>query len=119
MAESEEELKSLDKVKEESKSCLKLSIQKTKIMAAGPITSWQADEKTMETEVRILLSTLRPLGFEIIVRQKNISPLLKLLSRNLSSRDQLPPSSSTMVPSPCSFTPREEQPPTVANSWFQ
>ena len=51
MAESEEELKSLlMKVKEESeKSGLKLNIQKTKIMASGPITSWQIDGETVET----------------------------------------------------------------------
>ena len=51
MAESEEELKSLlMKVKEESeKFGLKLSIQKMKIMASGPITSWQIDRETMET----------------------------------------------------------------------
>ena len=51
MAESEEELKSLlIKVKEESEKVgLKLSIQKTKIMASGPITSWQIDGETMET----------------------------------------------------------------------
>ena len=51
MAESEEELKSLlMKVKEESeKAGLKLSIQKTKIMASSPITSWQIDRGTMET----------------------------------------------------------------------
>ena len=51
MAESEEELKSLlMKVKEESqKVSLKLTIQKTKIMASGPITSWQIDGETMET----------------------------------------------------------------------
>ena len=51
MAESEEELKSLlMKVKEESeKAGLKLSIQKSKIMASGPITSWQTDGETMET----------------------------------------------------------------------
>ena len=50
-AESEEELKSLSmKVKEASKNVgLKLNIQKTKIMASGPITSWQIDEETMET----------------------------------------------------------------------
>ena len=49
MAESEEELKSLLKVKEESeKFCLKLNIQKTKIMASGPNTSWQIDEETVE-----------------------------------------------------------------------
>ena len=51
MAESKEELKSLlVKVKEESETVgLKLNIQKTKIMASGPITSWQIDEETMET----------------------------------------------------------------------
>ena len=51
MAESEEELKSLSmKVKEESEKVgLKLNIQKTKIMASGPITSWQIDGETMET----------------------------------------------------------------------
>ena len=51
MAESEKELKSfLMKVKEESENVgLKLSIQKTKIMASGPITSWQRDGETMET----------------------------------------------------------------------
>ena len=51
MAKSEEELKSLlMKVKEESeKAGLKLHIQTTKIMASGPITSWQIDGKTMET----------------------------------------------------------------------
>ena len=51
MVESEEELKSLlMKVKEESeKVSLKLNIQKTKIMASGPITSWQIDGETVET----------------------------------------------------------------------
>ena len=52
MAESKEEVKSLlMKVKEESeKAGLKLNIQKTKIMASGPITSWQIDGETMETK---------------------------------------------------------------------
>ena len=50
MAESEEELKSLlMKVKESGKVDLKLNIQKTKIMASGPITSWQIDGETVET----------------------------------------------------------------------
>ena len=51
MAESEEELKSLlMRVKEESEKVgLKLNIQKTKIMASGPITSWEIDEETVET----------------------------------------------------------------------
>ena len=53
MAESEEELKRLlMKVKEESeKAGLKFNIQKTKIMASGPITSWQIDGETMETVI--------------------------------------------------------------------
>ena len=50
MAESEEELKSLLKVKEESENAgLKLNIQKAKIIASGPITSWQIDGETLET----------------------------------------------------------------------
>ena len=57
MAESEEELKSLlMKVREESENVgLKLNIQKTKIMASGPITSWQIDAETVETETDYLL----------------------------------------------------------------
>ena len=57
MAESEEELKSLlMKVKEESeKAGLKLNIQKSKIMASGPITSWQIDGETMETVTDFIL----------------------------------------------------------------
>ena len=62
MAESEEELKSLlMKVKEESqKAGLKLNIQKTKIMAFGPITSWQIAGETMETVIDFIF-----LGFKI------------------------------------------------------
>ena len=57
MAESEEELKSLlMKVKEESERVgLKLNIQKPKIMASGPITSWQIDEETIETVADFIL----------------------------------------------------------------
>ena len=55
MAESEEELKSLlMKVKEQSEKVgLKLNIQKTKIMASGPITSWEIDGETVETSARL------------------------------------------------------------------
>ena len=49
MAESEEELRSLLMKEKSVKSGLKLSIQKTKIMASGPITSWEIDGETMET----------------------------------------------------------------------
>ena len=57
MAENEEELKSLlMKVKEESEKVgLKLNIQKSKIMASGPITSWQVDGETMETVADFIL----------------------------------------------------------------
>ena len=57
MAESEEELKSLlMKVKEESEKVgLKLNIQKTKIMASGPLTSWQIDGETVETVADFIL----------------------------------------------------------------
>ena len=55
MAESEEELKSLLMKEEHEKGGLKLNIQKTKIMASGPITSWQRDGDTMET-VRYFMS---------------------------------------------------------------
>ena len=57
MAESKEELQSLLKVKVESeKAGLKLNIQKTKIMASGPIISWQIDGETMKTATKTLFS---------------------------------------------------------------
>ena len=61
MAEGEEELKSLlMKVKEESEKVgLKLNIQKTKIMASGPITSWQIDGETVETVSDFILGGLQ------------------------------------------------------------
>ena len=63
MAESEEKLKSLlMKVKEKSeKAGLKLNIQKTKIMASGPITSWQIDGETMETVMDLFSWDPKPL----------------------------------------------------------
>ena len=67
MAENEDELKGfLMEVKEESENvCLKLNIQKTKIMASSPITSWQIDRETMKT-VRICIS----LGSKITTAEK-------------------------------------------------
>jgi len=64
MAESKEELKSLlMKVKEESENVgLKLNIHKTKIMASGPITSWQIDEETVETVRDFILGGSKNLG---------------------------------------------------------
>ena len=68
MAESEEELRSLLlKVKEESeKAGLKLNIQKTKIIASGPITSWQIDGETMETVTDFILGT--PKSLQMVTR---------------------------------------------------
>ena len=72
MAESEEELESLlMKVKESRKADLKLSIQKTKIMAYGPIPSWQIDRETMETVTHFIF-----LGF-IIIADGNCSHEIK------------------------------------------
>ena len=63
MAECEKELKSLlMKMKEESEKVgLKLNIQKTKIMASGPITSWQIDEETVETVADFILGVPKSL----------------------------------------------------------
>ena len=68
MAENEEELKSLlMKVKEESEKVgLKLNIQKNKIMASCPISSWQIDEETMETERKTLLFSCAPKSLQIV-----------------------------------------------------
>ena len=67
MAESEEELKSLlMKVEEESEKVgLKLNIQKTKIMASGPITSWQVDGETMETVTDFIFGAAKSLQMVI------------------------------------------------------
>ena len=69
MAESEEELKSpLKKVKEESEKVgLKLNIQKTKIMASGPITSWEIDGETVETVADFILGAQKSLQMVIAV----------------------------------------------------
>ena len=68
MAESEEELKNLlMKVKEESEKVgLKFSIQKTKIMASGPITSWQIDEETVETLRDFILFCGAPKSLQMV-----------------------------------------------------
>ena len=73
MAESEELKSLLMKVKEESeKVSLKLNIQKTKIMASGPITSWQIDGKTMETVADLIF-----LGFKITLQMVTAAITLK------------------------------------------
>ena len=94
MAESEEELKSLlMKVKEESEKVgLKLSVQKTKIMASGPITSWQIDGETMETVREFILRGSKIIAdgdcsHEIKKKQYNIVKLKnKIKKRNKQTK---------------------------------
>ena len=80
MAESKEELNSLlMKVKEESeKADLKLSIQKTKIMASSPITSWQIDGETMETGNSDRLFSWAPKSLQMVtaaMKLEDVCPL--------------------------------------------
>ena len=87
MAESEEELKSfLMKVKVESEKVgLKLNIQKTKIMASGPITSWQMDGETMETVTDFILGSKIPADGNCIHEIKRHLPLERKVMINLDS----------------------------------
>ena len=87
MAESEEELKSLlMKVKEESEKVdLKLNIQKTKVMASGPIISWQIDGGTMETVSFIFLGSEITAGGDLSHEIKRCLLLGRRLVTNLDS----------------------------------
>ena len=78
MAESEKELKSLlMKVKEESEKVgLKLNIQKTNIMASGPITSWQKDGEAMETVADFILGA--PKSLQMVIAAKKIKDAYSL-----------------------------------------
>ena len=105
MAESEEELKSLlMKVKEESeKVVLKLNIQKTKIMASGPITSWQIDGETMETVANFIFwgaSTITADGDCSHEIQRHLllgRKLMNNLDRILKSKDPTLPTKVNLV----------------------
>ena len=82
MAESEEELKSLlMKVKEESEKVgLKFNNQKTKIMASGPITSWQIDGETVETVIDFILGAPKSLQMvTAVMKLKDICSLEGML----------------------------------------
>ena len=78
MAESEEELKSLlMKVKEETEKLgLKLNIQNTKIMASGPITSWQTDGETVETLADFILGA--PKSLQMVTEAMNLKNAFSL-----------------------------------------
>ena len=96
MAESEEELESfLMKVKEESEKVgLKLNIQKTKIMASGPITSWEIEGETLETVADFIL------GGSKITADGDCSQKIKrhlLLGRKAESRDVALPTKVSLV----------------------
>ena len=105
MAESEEKLKSLlMKVKQETEeNCLKLNIQKPLIMAPGPITSWQIDEETMETETFFLGGGLQiaadgdcshEIKRHLLLGRKvmtNLDSLLKRRDITLSTKSPSPP----------------------------
>ena len=81
MAESEEELKSLlMKVKEESEKVgLKLNIQKTKIMASGPITSWEIDGETVETVTDFILGGSQNIKRHLLLGRKVMTNLDSIL----------------------------------------
>ena len=105
MAESEEELKSLlMKVKETSENVgLKLNIQKTKIMASGPITSWQIDGGTMETVTGFILGGTNTDG-DCSHEIKRHLLLLRKVMTNLESILKSRQSSHRMPPTWCSDT---------------
>ena len=101
MAESEEELKSLLKVKEESEKVgLKVNIQKTKIMASGPITSWEIDGETGETVSDFILGAPKSLQMVIAaMKLKNIYSLevMTNLDSIFKSRDITLPTKVCLV----------------------
>ena len=81
MAESEEELKSiLMKMEEESEKVgLKLNIQKTKIMASGPITSWQVDGETIETVAVFILGA--PKSLQMVIAAMKLKDAYSLVGK--------------------------------------
>ena len=118
MAEREEELKSLlMKVKEESKNVgLKFNIQKTKIMASGPITSWQIDGETMETVTDFLFlgskitaggDCSHEIKRRLLLGRKAITNLSSVQFSHSVVSDSLQPHESQYARPPCpSPTPR-------------
>ena len=98
MAESEEELKSLlIKVKEESeKAGLKLSIQKTKIMASSPITSWQIDGETMETVTDFILGA--PKSLQMVIAAMKLKEAFSLEKKAMTNLDSILKSRDITLP---------------------
>ena len=98
MAEIEEELKNLLlKVKEESKKAdLKLNIQKTKIMASSPITSWQIDGETMETVTDFILGA--PKSLQMVIPAMKFKRHLLLGRKVMTNLDSILKSRDTTLP---------------------
>jgi len=108
MAESEEELKCLlMKVKEESEKVgLKLSIQKTKIMASGPITSWQIDWKTMEIVTNFILG-----GSKIIAGADCSHEIKRCLLLGRKATTNLAAAGKSVQSCPTLYNPTDGSPP--------
>ena len=78
MTESEELNSLLMKMKESEKTSLKLNIQKTKIMASGPITSWQIDGETMETVTDFFLGGGAPKSLQVVTAAMKLKDVCSL-----------------------------------------
>ena len=98
MAESKEELKSLlMKVKEESEKVgLKLNIQKTKIMASGPMTSWQIDAETMETVRDFILGA--PKSLQMVAAAMKLKDCLLLERKVMTNLNSILKGRDTTLP---------------------
>ena len=97
MAESEEELKSfLMQVKEESEKSLKLSIQKTKIMAPGLIASWQIDGEAMETMTDFILGT--PKSLQLVTAAMKLKDTCSFGRKSMTNLDSILKSRDITLP---------------------
>ena len=97
MAENEELKRLLIKVEEESeKFCLKLNIQKTKIMASGPITSWKIDGETMETVTDFILGA--PKSLQMVICSHEIEKRLLLGRKVMTNLDSVLKSRDISLP---------------------
>ena len=98
MAESKKKLKSLLlKVKEESKNAgLKLNVQKTKIMASGPIISWQIDGETMETVTDFILGA--PKSLQMVTAATKLKDACSLEEKTMTNPDSILKSRDSTLP---------------------
>ena len=97
MAESEDELKSFLMKQESEKFGLKLNIQKTKIMASGPITSWQIDGETMET-VTDFFFFLAPKSLQMVIAAMKLKDACSLEEKLMTNLDSILKRKDTTLP---------------------